>query len=232
MFDINGAEEKLGYVFKDKMLLRKCFTHSSYANEHNQENNERLEFFGDAILEFVVTEYLFSHYSEDEGCLTDKRKEIVSNENLLRVAKNLGIKDFVLLGNGQGKSTNKNIKLYSSVYEAIVAGIYKDGGILAVKKFINNTLIADYKKNKAKKCDNKKLSSYKSLFQYFVQKNKLGSISYETLSKIGPDHLPEFRVGAMLNNQKIAEGKGHSKREAEALAAKNALSKIKKGKEK
>lgn len=227
IFDIDACEQKIGYVFKDKMLLRQCFTHASYANEHGQKDNELLEFYGDAILEFVVTEYLMENSRGDEGKLTKKRADIVSKDPLLRAVKKLDINDFVLLGNGQGKSKNQEEKLYSSVYEALVAGIYIDGGMNAVKKFILKTLIKDFEekeKSLAKKVD----TSSKSVFQEYVQKYKLGSISYELTSRSGPDHRPEFKVAALLNGKKIADGKGGSKKEAEAQAAKRALDVIKK----
>ncbi|MBR1968133.1 MAG: ribonuclease III [Clostridia bacterium] len=228
IFDIGACEERIGYSFKDKMLLRKCFTHTSYAYEHGEEDNELLEFFGDSIMEFVVTEYLFKNSYGDEGKLTKKRAEIVSKEPLLKMVKIMGLMDFVLLGHGLEKSLNRDEKLFSSIYEALVAGIYLDGGITAAKKFIKNTLIAEFEKKEenAKKRGAVKKSDSKSRLQEYVQKNKLGSVGYETLWKKGPDHLPEFRVAALLNGTRIAEGEAGSKKAAEAAAAESALAKI------
>ena len=206
------------------------YTHSSYAYEHKTDDNELLEFFGDAIIEYVVTEYLFKNAYGDEGKLTAIRSEIVSKTPLLNSVRKLGLAEFALLGNGQTKSINDDDKLYSSLYEAVVAGIYLDGGIVPVKKFIKDTIIADYelnKKNKARKAVKKSTSDFKSAFQEYVQKNKLGSITYETLSKKGPDHMPEFRVAALLNGTRLAEGKGSSKKSAENQAAEKALAKLK-----
>lgn len=227
IFDIDGCESRIGYSFKDKMLLRQCFTHASYAYEHGEKDNELLEFFGDSIIEFVVTEYLYKNAYGDEGKLTAKRSEIVSKEPLLRIVKKMGLNEFVLLGRGQEKSANLDEKLFSSVYEAIVAGIYLDGGMTPVKKFIKDTLIKDFEKRQIEK-PKKASADGKNAFQEYVQKNKLGSITYETLSKIGPDHSPEFRVAALLNGTRVAEGKGPSKKTAEAQAALSALKKIKK----
>ena len=230
IFDVSECENKIGYTFNDKTLLRKCFTHSSYAYEHKTDDNELLEFFGDAIIEYVVTEYLFKNAYGDEGKLTAIRSEIVSKTPLLNSVRKLGLAEFALLGNGQTKSINDDDKLYSSLYEAVVAGIYLDGGIVPVKKFIKDTIIADYelnKKNKARKAVKKSTSDFKSAFQEYVQKNKLGSITYETLSKKGPDHMPEFRVAALLNGTRLAEGKGSSKKSAENQAAEKALAKLK-----
>lgn len=230
IFDACSCEEIIGYEFKDKMLLRKCFTHSSYANEHGEESNELLEFFGDAVIEFVVTEYLIKNAYGDEGKLTDKRKEMVSKEPLLKIVDKMKLGEYMLLGNGQMSTAKKDDKLFSSLYEAIVAGIYLDGGITEAKKFIKRTIIAEYELNESKKITSQKQDKgkdYKSLYQEYVQKRKLGSISYETLSKSGPDHLPEFRVAALLNGKRIAEGKGKSKRAAETSAAEKALKNLK-----
>ena len=230
IFDIDGCEEKIGYSFKDKMLLRKCFTHASYANEHGQEDNEILEFYGDAIIQFVVTEYLVNNAKGDEGKLTKKRADIVSKNPLLDSVKKLDLDEFVLLGRGQGQSKNQDEKLYSSIYEALVAGIYIDGGMAAVKKFVYATLIKDFEEKK-KAMAIKPNATAKTLFQEYVQKYKLGSITYEVLGRSGPDHLPEFKVAALLNGSRVAEGKGGSKKEAEAMAAKKALASLQKQKQ-
>ncbi len=227
IFDIDGIENVIGYSFKDKMLLRQCFTHSSYAHEHGAEDNELLEFFGDAIIEFIVTEYLYKNSAGDEGKLTVKRQKLVSKEPLLKAVNELGLGEFMLLGKGQQNSAHADEKLFSSVYEALVAGIYLDGGITAAKKFVNETIIRDFdfKERAARRemrCESK------NEFQEYVQKKKLGSVSYETLAKTGPDHKPEFRVAAMLNGAPVAEGKGSTKRLAEAEAAKIAISRLKK----
>lgn len=227
IFDID-CESKIGYVFKDKMLLRQCFTHASYGYEHGEKDNELLEFFGDAIIEFVVTEHLYKNTSGDEGKLTKKRATVVSKEPLLKAVKKLGISEYVLLGKGQEKNASKEEKLYSSVYEALVAGIYLDGGLVPAKKFIKETLISEFIKQENSLTKTKKNNESKNAYQEYVQKNKLGSVGYETLSKIGPDHSPEFRVVATLNGTRIAEGKGLSIKSAEAAAATEALKRIKK----
>lgn len=225
IFDIAGCEEKIGYSFKDKMLLRKCFTHASYANEHGENDNELLEFFGDAIIQFVVTEHLYKNGYGDEGDLTKARALLVAKTPLLKAVKRLGIEEFVLLGRGQEKTASQDQKLFSSIYEALVAGIYIDGGMTSAKNFINRTLIlqSDKKVKEEKRTAN---NDYKSRFQEYVQKYKLGSISYETLKRSGPDHSPMFRVAALLNGQRLAEGEGRSKKSAEMSAAQKALEKI------
>lgn len=226
IFDISGVEQKIGYVFKDKMLLRKAFTHASYAHEHNQEDNELLEFFGDSIMEYVVTEYLFNHAKGDEGDLTQKRAQIVSKNPLIDAVFNLGIADYMLMGNGQRKTAREDDKMFSSIYEALVAAIYLDGGLTPTKKFIKNTIIKDYEKCQ-KSCPEKSVKAVaKSEFQEYVQKNKLGDIKYKLISKTGPDHSAEFTVSLILNGKELAKGKGFSKKGAEAQAASTALKKL------
>ncbi len=224
IFDLTEAESKIGYSFKDKMLLRKCFTHTSYAHENHCDDNELLEFFGDAIIEFVVTEYLFKTSSGDEGVLTKERAGMVSREPLLKLVREMGLHEYMLFGMGQELTVGKTEKLFSSLYEALCAGIYLDGGISAVKTFIRNTLIKKYEEGFFGQVKKKKITAEsKSELQEFIQRKKLGSVAYEVLSKKGPDNLPEFRVAVTLNGTRIAEGRGGSKKQAEANAAERAL---------
>ena len=124
-FDIDGVESKIGYEFKDKLLLRKAFTHASYAHEHNQQDNELLEFFGDAILQFVVTEYLYGNQKGDEGKFTQMRAQMVAKHPLIEAVVKLGVCDYILMGNGQKKNARDDDKLFSSIYEALVAALGK-----------------------------------------------------------------------------------------------------------
>ena len=239
IFDIGGAEEKIGYKFKDKMLLRKCFTHSSYSNEHRgSENNEILEFFGDAVLDFIVTEYLCANCAGDEGDLTKMRAALVSKEPLEQAIFAMGLEEYMLLGKGLVKNSDLHEKLYSSLFEAIVAGIYLDGGMVPVKKFILEKLVfsaqgrpaAGKKTEKAKPARREK--DAKSLFQEYVQKYKLGEIRYETISKTGPDHAPHYKVALLVAGKEVACGGGQSKKEAETKAAETALAQTEKSRKK
>lgn len=226
IFEICEIEKIIGYSFKDKMLLQKCFTHSSFVNHKGGQDNEVLEFFGDAIMDFIVTEHLVKTIKKEEGALTVLRSSIVSKEPLLKYVLKSGLYNYLILGEGAKKSTLKEEKMYSSLYEAIVAGIYIDGGMSAAKKFVKNTIIADFlKKNK-----NKKVAvtlDGKSAIQEYVQKYKIGSISYQTLSRSGPDHSPTFTVAVLINGTKIGEGVGKSKKIAETEAAKIGLENLK-----
>lgn len=237
IFDASSAEEKIGYVFNDKMLLRKCFTHSSYSHENkvSAENNEILEFFGDSILEFIVTEYLCKNETGDEGKLTERRKKFVSREPLQKAITDLGLEEYMLLGHGESMNVSRNVKVLSSLFEAIVAGIYYDGGIMPAKKFIYDKLINPLtiqpKKKVVVKAKNDKKTvakskDAKSEFQEYVQKQKLGKIKYEQLSRTGPDHAPTFSVALTLDGKRLAKASGKSKKIAETEAARIALSKI------
>lgn len=228
IFDISACEERIGYSFKDKMLLRQCLTHSSYANEHGEKDNEVLEFFGDAVIEFIVTEYLFKKGGK-EGDLTFMRADMVSKKPLLKAFSKLGLSEYLLLGNGQTVSATGNEKLFSSAYEALVAGIYIDGGIKNARKFVLDTIVKDFEKDKKQSGDT---VNYKSKLQEYIQKKKSGSIEYVVLSASGPSHAPEFNVAVTLNGNVLSKGKGKSKREAERLAAKDALALLKSKKKK
>ncbi len=225
IFEVNEIEKAIGYSFKDKMLLRKCFTHSSYAHEYGTEDNEKLEFFGDAIMDFIVTEYLVNNKFGDEGDLTKQRALIVSKKPLLYASKKLGLVNHLMLGRGV-RNTSFDEKLFSSVYEAVVAGIYIDGGLEKAKKFVLNTIIADYNQKTEQDRKDRISAESKSRLQEYVQKRKIGSISYETLSVLGPAHMPEFKVAVLLNGKKLAEGKAGSKRGAEAKAAEKAYKQL------
>lgn len=236
IFDASAAEEKIGYEFKDKMLLRKCFTHSSYSHENKifAENNEVLEFFGDAILEFLVTEYLCKNELGDEGKLTELRKKFVSKEPLQKVITDNGLDSYMLLGHGEAMNFDRNEKVLSSLFEAIVAGIYYDGGLLAAKKFVYDKLITPLTapekvvkvKIVKKKAAETKEKDAKSAFQELANKKKLGRVDYVLLSKKGPDHSPMFTVALSVNGKRIAKSTGNSKKQAEKNAAKVALEKI------
>ncbi len=215
-FDSDGCEEKIGYTFKDKALLRRCFVHSSYANEHGEESNERLEFLGDSIVNFVVAEYLFQTYGSDEGTLTHKRTEFVSSRPLAETVRAMGLDRFLIKGNGEiHRETNG--KMCEDLFEAVVAGIYLDGGLANAEKFIRSNLIrsGSVMKEDIKDC--------KGSLQEYVQKNKLGTISYAETARSGPDHARQFTCAVALNGKVLASGSGTSKKQAEQCAAEKAL---------
>lgn len=229
IFEADKAEEKLGYVFKDKGLLKLCFTHSSYANDHGENSNERLEFLGDAVLELVVTEYLYRRFNEREGKLTDLRRGLVSKEPLLAIVKKTGLCELTLLGNGLVNRANTEEKLFSSIYESVVGGIYLDGGITAAESFIKRTLIAEYEKAGGSVVSAQKVcADSKTALQEYVQKKRLGRVVYELTEQTGPAHAPTFKVIAKAGEAFTAEGTGKSKKAAESRAAATLLETLEK----
>lgn len=233
IFEFSECEKIIGYKFKNSELFRSCFTHSSYTNEHyGIKNNERLEFFGDAILDFVVTEYLMKKFpDDDEGVLTEKRKYYVSKGPLTQVTFKLGLDKYIQLGKGVENDKDPNEKFYSSLYEAVVAGIYIDGGMKNARDFIHRTLLADEnilpkEGFKAKKKDKPAIKDYKSALQEFMQKNKMGVPEYVSISKEGPDNKPVFTEGIVIAGKIVTKGVGNTKKKAQQAGAKVAYEKL------
>jgi ribonuclease-3 len=229
------CEEKLGYSFKDKTLLRLCFTHSSYAHEHGGvKNNERLEFFGDSILGFITSEYLMSKFPKaDEGLLTEYKQQLVSSEPLSTAIDKSGLGEFLMMGEGERKSNpERHRSAMENLFEAIVAGIYLDGGIEECKKFVKKFLfnvIPVCARSQTAKCEGVAVD-YKGRLQDFVQKNKLGTLLYKVKERKGPDHEPTFTMAVTLDDKELALGTGRRKSDAEKLAAQKALEILEKAK--
>jgi len=210
--------------FNDLSLLRQAFTHRSYLNEHREielEHNERLEFLGDAILELVVTDYLFFTYPDKpEGELTAYRAALVNTISISEVAKDLGANDYLLLSRGEAKDTGRARQyILANTFEAIIGAIYLDSGYDQAKEFIASTLLYKLKEIVAKNL----WQDAKSFFQEKAQEQVGITPSYEVMSESGPDHNKKFTVGVYLNEKLIATGDGHSKQEAEQKAAKAGL---------
>ena len=226
MIDSSKIEKKLGLKFKNQTLLLQALVHRSYLNEHREfklDHNERLEFLGDAVLELVVTEYLYNNFPNPEGELTNWRASLVNRSSLAETAQQLDIESFLLMSRGEKKDTNPKSRQYilANALEAIIGAIYLDQGILPAKKFIKKLII-----NKLENIlSNKLYIDAKSAFQEKSQE-KLGvTPAYRVLESSGPDHAKTFRVGVYLDKKLIAEGLGSSKQEAQTEAAKNALDK-------
>lgn len=224
IFQTAEAVEALGYNFKDDKLLRQCFTHASYANEHNGiKDNERLEFLGDSVLGLIVSEYLYTTKSESEGLMTDDKQKIVSKKPLSEATRRLGLDKFLLVGGDRQKAVQLTDSLCENLYESCVAGIYLDGGYESAKAFVIRTLI----NVKTKKVEVKPLISDKNLLQEYLDKRKLEKPVYKLLKKTGVDHLPIFVVEVSVEGQSLARGEGGSKKQAEQQAAKKALASLK-----
>jgi ribonuclease-3 len=220
----DAFEEKIGYHFKNSRLLEQAFTHRSYLNEHREpgrEHNERLEFLGDAVLELVVTEFLFAKYPEkDEGELTAVRAALVNTVSISAAAVALDMNDHLLLSRGESRDVGRARGIIlANAFEALIGAIYLDAGYEPAAKFIGAQLF-----HKADEIVARKLwQDAKSRFQEISQE-KLGTTpSYQVIAQSGPDHDKRFVVGAFIADTRIAQGDGRSKQEAEQAAAESAL---------
>ena len=213
--NIAEIERRIGYVFKDKNLLKVCFSHSSYTNEHGGENNERLEFLGVAVLGGLVADQLYRHTTDDEGKMTNKRKALVAATPLKTAVERMGLQEFIL-ARGDGKNVGE--KAVSSLFEAIVAGIYLDGGIVCSQRFVVEKLL---RVTDARDCN------YKGRLQEYLQCRKLENARYELIEKSGEEHAPQFTVRVYAANA-VGEGTGKRQRDAEHEAARHALAELEK----
>lgn len=217
-------EKILGVTFNEPVHLLTAITHRSYLNEHReatQDHNERYEFLGDAILELVVTDFLFHKYpAKPEGELTAIRAALVNTVSLAEVSAKLGINDFLLLSKGEEKDTGRARQyILANAFESIIGAIYLDHGYNAAREFVASQLFDRTETIVAKRL----WQDAKSRFQELAQEHVGVTPSYETLGQAGPDHDRVFTVGVFLGNEKIAEGKGRAKQEAEQQAAEKAI---------
>jgi len=222
--DFSKFEEISGITFKNKELLRRAFTHRSYLNENRgleSCHNERLEFLGDAVLELMVTEYLYDKYPDsNEGDLTAYRASLVNAITLSEAAQKINVNDFLLLSKGEAKDTGKARQyILANTMEAIIGAIYLDQGYDGSKYFVSNNLFHLIDKI----IEDKSWIDAKSKFQEKAQEKESMTPAYKSLKEEGPDHDKKFTIGVYLDNELIAEGEGMSKQEAEQMAAKKAL---------
>ena len=224
MINFSEVEKKLGLKFKKKDLLVQAFCHRSYLNENpnsNLENNERLEFLGDAVLELIVTENLFKKYpKKSEGELTNWRAALVNARMLSETAGELGFNDYLLLSKGEAKEDGKARQyILANTFEALIGATYLDSGYKKCHDFIKKNLIV-----KLPEIIEKGLfKDAKSCFQEEAQERTGITPVYKVMKEWGPDHFKHFIIGVFLNSELVAEGEGSSKQEAEVEAAKNAL---------
>lgn len=221
--NLQVLEKNLGYEFINKQLLENALRHTSYAYEHNIQSNEKLEFLGDSILEFVSSEYIYAKYPKlKEGEMTKVRAAVVCEQSLYKIASMHNFSDFLYLGKSEIiTGGNKRPAILADSVEAVIAAIYIDGGLEPAKKFIIENLKDEIEiatKNVGKK-------DYKTVLQEELQKNGDVKIEYEIIKEKGPDHNKTFEAQVALNGKILATGKGKSKKEAEMQAAKKALEK-------
>ena len=216
-------ETIINYSFNDKDLLTLSLIHASYANENNIEKsntNQRLEFLGDAVLELVSSDFLYSLFNNyNEGELTKTRAKLVCEENLSDISRKLRLYDFLLIGKGENRNNIKNNNsIMCDTIEALIGAIFKDGGLINAKEFIYRFILIDeylYKSN----------NDYKSILQEKANKDNI-LLKYEIINETGPDHNKQFEIAAYYNNKQIGVGFGKSKKEAEQNAAKIGLTNI------
>jgi ribonuclease-3 len=226
MKDFTPFEQSIGIVFTDKALLQRAFTHRSFINENpksGMEHNERFEFLGDAVIELIVTDYLFRNFpTHNEGELTAFRSALVNAIIMGEVATELNMNDYLLLSKGEAKDTGRARQtILANTYESFVGGLYLDQGYDVCKKFIHDTLLPRLDAI----MKNKSWKDAKSQVQEEAQERVGVTPSYHVVSESGPDHDKYFNVGIFFGDQKIAEGKGKSKQEAQQNAALAALEK-------
>lgn len=217
---LGKLETLIGVIFVDRIHLLTAITHRSYLNEHReakQQHNERYEFLGDAVLELVITDFLFHKYPEKpEGELTAIRAALVNTISLSEVATKLNLSEFLLLSKGEEKDTGRARQyILANTFESIIGAIYLDQGYEVAKEFVGRNLFDKTDNIVAKHL----WQDAKSRFQELAQEHNSITPSYETLSQSGPDHDRVFTVGVFLGSEKVAEGKGRSKQEAEQSAA-------------
>ena len=213
-------QEKLNYTFRRHDLLETALTHSSYANEHHCESNERLEFVGDSVLGMVTATYLFRTFPDwPEGKMTKLRAELVCEQSLWEVAEKLGLGRCLRLGKGEALSGGRTRhSILADCVEAVIAAMYLDGGIEPAKAFIDAHILSKLAS------DGTALArDWKTQLQELVQQTPGRSVSYEMIGESGPDHRKLFTAAVLLEGSRIGTGEGATKKEAEQMAAKCAL---------
>jgi len=226
MKDLSKLEKKLGVIFKDKDYLKHALVHRSYINEHPRfslGHNERLEFLGDAVLELVVTEYIYKNYDNPEGDLTNWRASLVNAKMLSEISYELGLEEYLYLSKGESRDKNSKARQYilADAFEAVVGAIYLDRGMKKTRDFIKEKLLIKLEYI----LEHELYLDPKSKLQEFTQEKYSITPNYKVLEETGPDHDKKFVVGVYLNKKKIAQGIGSSKQEAQVEAAQSALQK-------
>jgi len=223
--NLSSLEKSIGIKFDNSDLLQQALVHRSYLNENpdfHLKDNERFEFLGDAVLEMVVTEYLYQNYPNPEGDLTNWRAALVNANMLVKVADRLGINDHLLLSKGENKDTGRARRyIMANALEAIIGAIYLDQGYEKVRQFIDQEIL----KELPEIIKQELYRDPKSRFQEESQERDSLTPTYEVIEEWGPDHAKNFIVGVYLGKEEIAQGQGVSKQEAQEKAAEKALKK-------
>ena len=219
--NLESVEKSIGYTFQNKELLNKALTHTSYAYENKVDSNEKLEFLGDSILEFISSKYIYCNYPKlKEGEMTKVRASVVCENSLYKVAKLHNFSDFLNVGQSEQKTGGKKRPaILADSVEAVIAAIYLDGGLQYAEKFIIENLKNEIEIASKHVGD----KDYKTVLQEKLQIHGEVKIEYETIKETGPDHDKSFEAQVKCNGKILAAGKGKSKKEAQMQAAKKAL---------
>jgi ribonuclease-3 len=221
--------DKLKTFFKNKDLLAQALTHKSWVNEHpnTRESNERLEFLGDAVLEFVISRVLYGQFPDkEEGYLTTLRANLVNTENLASLALKLDVGKSLFLSKGEEEGGGReNPSLLADTVEALIGALFLDQGLSSTEEFIKTNLVSEIPEKVGRP-----LKDAKSRLQEFVQSEGLTTPKYQVVEQFGPDHNKRFIIEVFVNGSSLARGEGKSKNEAEQNAAKTALELVKKTK--
>lgn len=225
---MKSLEEKIGYKFRDRVLLENALTHSSYANEHREKkipSNERLEFLGDSVLGLIVADHLFRTRPElPEGDLTRIRAALVCENSLVEVAQELDLGKYLKLGKGEETGGGRERpSILADAVEAVLAAVYLDGGIGQTRKLIHALILEREREKEAAGRD------YKTALQELVQRETGRTLTYQLTGEQGPDHAKRFTMEVLLDGEPIGMGEGRSKKEAEQAAAKAAVSRYETG---
>ncbi len=216
-------EEKIHISLRDKNMLLQALTHRSYINENpswNLEHNERLEFLGDAVLELVVTEFLYKNYPNPEGELTNWRAALVNAVMMAKVAGKIDLNEFIFLSRGEAKDTGRARQyILANAMEAVIGAIYLDQGYAKSAEFIHRFILPELPEI----LESQSYKDAKSRFQEEAQERAGVTPNYEVLKEWGPDHAKQFKVGVFIGKELVADGEGPSKQDAQQAAAENAL---------
>ena len=216
---MDRCEQRICYTFGDRTYLAQALTHSSIKTSTNP-SNERLEFLGDSVLGVIMTEFLYNFYTDkDEGELTQIKSVVVSTTVLAKESDRLGIGELYNVGKGLGGRRPMPVSLQANVFEAVVAAIYKDGGLEQARRFVLRNLYHQV----LAVAENQHEKNYKSLLQQWVQREHNQTPTYCVISEQGPDHRKSFEVIAVLGKKRYKRGRGQSKKEAEQVAARETL---------
>ena len=227
--EIRTLEQLLGHTFKHRNLLELALTHSSAAHERKDspsKDNEQFEFLGDSVLGLIISDYLFRHFHHlNEGELSKLRAHLVSSANLFKLTRQLNLGDFLILGKGEEKTGGrKKQAVLADAFEAVVAAVFLDGGLLAARRFVYRVFKADFQAAESGQLHS---PDFKSQLQEKLQALRIANAEYSVIKEMGPDHRKSFWVELRVNGKRLSEGLGDTKKLAEQEAARLALGRLK-----